>query len=54
MLEQVSVVHSFLFQSSILFVWMDHHLFIHMPTDGYLGYVHSLVIADKVSVNICI
>ena len=40
MLYQVSVLHSFLWLNSTL--WIDHVLFLHSSADGHLGSFHCL------------
>lgn len=35
-------------------VWMYHHVVIHPPVEGYLGYFQFLVITNKATINIYI
>lgn len=46
------VLGCFLQVNNTLFVWTDHILFIHLPTDGYLDYFFFGALVNNADVNI--
>lgn len=39
------------FQYEYFIIWMGHHLFIHLPTKGHLGWLQGLANMNKASIN---
>ena len=52
MLLQKVKFSSFLWPGSIPIVYMSHSCFIHLSTDGHLGYFHILGIVNNSAMNI--
>ena len=46
---------SFLFSAAYYSIaWMDHSLFIHLPSEEHLGCLQVLAIMNKAAVNSCV